>query len=274
MQTQIEVPYKTRLTYANYGQDISDRLHETVTYNNVSHSGSNKYSLVKTCDIVEHIKNNTDLVPVSYKETNSKKVGQQAHMIRFRSKALLDSQNAEIPELVLLNSYDTTKAFKLFFGVVRIACFNGLICGNEVNSFSHRHINFDFNALQGYLDNLSNVTSQTFETIKTWKAKQLTLDERKEMATKTLLLRDYHEFTEKTHYEYYKQTWVNQDVNRMLKPSRSQDLTTDLWTTYNVIQEAAIRGKNLYSGKLRALKSVTTQVKLNRELWDLAAQYA
>ena len=52
---------------------------------------------------------------------------------------------------------------------------------------------------------------------------------------------------------------------------RSDDLGNNLWSTFNRVQETAIRG-GIQNGRrrVRGLSSIGRNVSLNRSLWDLA----
>jgi hypothetical protein len=70
--------------------------------------------------------------------------GFQKHLIRFRNPSFpsiegLPSDHSSIPELIVENSHDGTGALKLFFGVFRIACLNGIIAGSSLGSYRVIH---------------------------------------------------------------------------------------------------------------------------------------
>jgi hypothetical protein len=69
------------------------------------------------------------------------------------------------------------------------------------------------------------------------------------------------------------------DLEELLKPTRVEDKGTDLWSTYNVIQEKLINGLFNYKygikvRKARKIKNFQQDIKLNTELYNLALEYA
>jgi hypothetical protein len=70
-------------------------------------------------------------------------------------------------------------------------------------------------------------------------------------------------------------------AGQFLNPRRFEDRRDDLWSTFNVIQENAIRGGltayNRDTNRLttiRPINSIDGDVKLNKALWQLGAEFA
>ena len=60
-------------------------------------------------------------------------------MLRLRHEAFAGSEG-EVPEVVLFNRHDRSSAYKLYTGVLRYACENGLVVQSaDFGSFSIRH---------------------------------------------------------------------------------------------------------------------------------------
>lgn len=63
---------------------------------------------------------------------------------------------------------------------------------------------------------------------------------------------------------------------QLLRPRRREDLSDDLWTTYQRVQENLIKGglcgQNRQGQRIhtRAIKGIDSDVKLNRALWVMA----
>ena len=68
----------------------------------------------------------------------------------------------------------------------------------------------------------------------------------------------------------------------LLKVRRDEDVSLDLWTTINRVQENLIRGgvsdwrrdRRGRLGSVRALRGIDSKVGLNKQLWGLAEQLA
>ena len=68
---------------------------------------------------------------------------------------------------------------------------------------------------------------------------------------------------------------------QLLEPRRYTDTATDLWTSFNTVQEHLLRGGDRTitngsrrRGKTRQISSVGKDVALNRALWTLAEEMA
>jgi hypothetical protein len=68
----------------------------------------------------------------------------------------------------------------------------------------------------------------------------------------------------------------------ILKPRRNVDEYADLWTTFNVVQENLLKGgmktsENLQGNPprtVRPVQSISENIRLNKELWNLAEVYS
>jgi Domain of unknown function (DUF932) len=195
------------------------------------------------------------------------------HMVRLRHRDHLgDTMQDEVPELVLVNSHDRSSAYKLFAGLMRIVCQNGLIIASEdYGSFSLRHSG-SRDLRQQIIDTTGEVigiTAQAFENVNRWKQIELTRPQQVAFATAAAELK----------------------LNVAIKPAhlltarREADFTDgegnrDLWRTTNVLQESLMRGGisgTASTGRkvtTKAVKSVTGDLAINRGLWRLAAEMA
>ena len=69
---------------------------------------------------------------------------------------------------------------------------------------------------------------------------------------------------------------VSLDMSDILTPFRPEDEGSDLWTTFNVIQEKMMKGGFSYKSqrgrttKLRGIQSIQTSNRLNTKLWEAA----
>ena len=254
----------------------SDGYKQAATYSNTSHKGSDKYSVLQTGAIIEMIKANSPYDVVSYHEGSTRKAsrnGQQVHLVKMRDTRISEivDHTALVPEIVFLNSYDTTKAAKLFVGFLRGACMNGLITGTALESFSSRHINFDYEALLNFIARVPDLVSHGLDQVKELQSKTLS-----DVAFKQLALEVYKlklgvaqdkAISRADHV-------IETEVNRLLRHRRSADTGTDAFTRLNIVQENILRGRRRGYGTLRAVNSIDKQVKINRFLWDRTLELA
>ena len=100
-----------------------------------------------------------------------------------------------------------------------------------------------------------------------WERRVLTEDERYALARQALALR----------FEPEQRDGLS--TAEALQPRRAEDAGSDLWRTYNVLQESVVRGglvRRLPSGRLtrtRGIRAIREDVRLNAGLWELATSY-
>jgi hypothetical protein len=214
------------------------------------------------------------------------------HLIRFRHVDSLATASPEaIPEVVLVNSHDGTSAYKLFAGIFRMVCTNGLIVADSlVGSLSVQHKG---NILEQVIDGSFQIVGDTTKALGRVDAfRQLQLTDGEQDA-----------FAESAHSLRFADADGNVKTPitaaQLLFPHRSEDRDEnatawgrpghDLWRTLNTVQENVIRGglhgtgytQNAQTGRpvrrrvtTRAVTGIDQDVKLNRALWMLAERMA
>jgi Domain of unknown function (DUF932) len=194
-------------------------------------------------------------------------------MVRLRhSQHLAAGLHEEVPEMVLINSHDRSSAYKLFAGIFRLVCENGMIIASEdYGSFSLRHSG-SRDLRQQIIDTTGEVigiTTQAFENVSQWKQIELTGPQQVALATAAAELKPSSAIP----------------PSNLLTARRTADETDgdgkrDLWKTTNVIQESLMRGGlkgTSPTGRkvtTKAVKSVTGDLAINRALWTLATEMA
>lgn len=197
------------------------------------------------------------------------------HVLRFRNLDVAPHVGDSIPELVLMNAHDGTSAYRLMLGMFRLVCSNGMVVKDaSIGELTVRHSGDD-SIVQEVIDASYEVISEApkaIEQVKHWQGTMLNLDEQAALAKAAVELRG---------------STLTVDPFDAIRARRSADQTDDkgnrdLWRTFNVVQENLIRG-GLYGKseptqkkpmgsfrRLRAVKSVNEDTKLNRALWTLA----
>ena len=234
-------------------------------------SRSDRYSYIPTLDLVAGMRKEGFLpVKVSQaKNRDADKKGFGKHLIRFRRENQLDATEAR--EVVLVNSHDGSSSFQLMAGVYRLVCSNGLIVGNTDSEIRMRHSGHDAigNVIEGackIIDDFDRISAQ----IESFKAVILSNDAQRAFGSAALALR----------FDDTENAGIN--AGQLLLPRRSADTSSDLWTTFNRIQENVIKG-GLHGIKFnsegrrvrtstREVKGIDQSVALNRGLWVLAEE--
>jgi hypothetical protein len=239
---------------------------------------SPRYSHIPTSTIVETIREAgwEFTAGTARKARSDERARHAAHVLRF-SNANLPEVGGNRIEAVLLNSHDGSTAFELGFGIYRLACANGLVVRTAtVGSVRlvHSGLNLDnvFTAARSLADRAPEVAS----TIERWSNTRLDHDLSLQMSSRMAKAR-----------------WGNRFVEAdLLSPRRMEDTTTDLWTTFNRVQESVIRGGMEVTlsrpvevegevvrvvnttRKATAIRGALKQMRLNQDLFAIASEYA
>lgn len=233
------------------------------------HGVSDRYAFVPTSQIVSRLRD-SGWVPVDAFEQRvrlDERRGFQKHLLRFqRQDAVLDEYTAE---LVLVNSHDRSSAYHLHAGLFRFVCGNGMIIADATfEKVSVRHSGFTpdevVDASFRVLDNVPRLT----ENVEGFRARALSVPEQRAFAESALILK----------YDDLAAAPVGPE--HLLQPRRYEDQGSDLWQTFNRVQENLMRGglkdyrRRKENGKrhtrTRAVTGIDENVKLNKALWHLA----
>jgi hypothetical protein len=199
-----------------------------------------------------------------------------AHVLRFRN-ANVPTVNGNIVEAVVLNSHDGSTAFELGFGIYRIACANGLVVRTAtVGSVRLVHSGLNLDNVFTAARNLADRAPEVASTIERWSNTRLDHDLSLQMSSRMAKARWGSRFVEAD----------------LLSPRRMEDTTTDLWTTFNRVQESVIRGGMEVTlsrpvevegevvrvvnttRKATAIRGALKQMRLNQDLFAIASEYA
>lgn len=234
---------------------------------------SDKFTHIPTSAIIDDMEK-LGFGVVDAKEVKARKgVGFQKHLVVFRNPdiAINGADGDDVfPQVLITNSNDGKNAFKLTVGIFRCICENGLVVATEeFEDIRLRHMGYTFEELQEKIKAIIDQLPLTVETMN--KMKQVRLDEKQavELATRALATR----FTEE------EMTRITVDAKLLLEPTRPEDKGNDLWSIFNVIQEKIIDGDFNYnagskSRKARRIKNFNQDLKVNKELFELALEFA
>jgi hypothetical protein len=290
-------------------RSMSTQFHEALTLDAVRHyapsafavsaheSRSSRYTYIPTSEVIAALMRE-GFQPFKAAQSRSRIEGKSEytkHMIRFRHADSVALANPEaIPEVVLINSHDGTSAYKLFGGIFRMICTNGMIVADElIGSLSVQHKgNIVHDVIEGSFQIIGQ-TAKTLDVVNDWGNLQLTSGEQGAFADAARELRFADaEGTIKTPIT----------AAQLLAPRRQEDANgtirwrgdstvgpkPDLWHTLNVVQENVIKG-GLHGvqrgtderGRMtrrnvttREVRGIDQDVKLNRALWMLAERMA
>lgn len=231
---------------------------------------SDKYQPISTAMILETLEDEGfyPTYAIQAKTRCEEKKAYSKHLIRFRRASDLSRFDNVAPEIVLVNSHDGLSSYRLYSGLVRFACLNGLIAGNQYDEIRIRHQgNILDNVIEG-THKLANNFSQVLESVE--KMSQIYLDHERQLELATIAHRLRFEDEPNRVFEH----------SALLRARRSSDKGHDLFSVFNVIQENIIRGGVAgYSTnnrgyfqrtRSREIKSIDLSLNLNRNLWSAA----
>jgi hypothetical protein len=151
-----------------------------------------------------------------------------------------------------------------------MVCENGLVISTEqFEDVKMRHIGYTFEELQTRIREMVERLPLTVESMNKMKNIQLSEKESELFATKALT----------TRFKEDEIKHITIDIKELLKPTRKEDEGNDLWSVFNVIQEKIIDGNFNYnmgskSRKARQIKNFNQDLKVNKELFELALEFA
>jgi len=246
-------------------------------YAEQAHGGtSDRYSFFPTDTVIEALRE-TGWAPVIAQEQRARaqdRFGFQKHLIRFHrreelGRAVLHDSRLE---LVLMNSHDGGCAFRLYAGVFRLVCSNGLVVADaSYGAVSIRHTRRTVDEVISASQGIAGDSDRIGHHIDSFRQRTLTEGERNDFAARALTLR----------YDSLEEAPVRPSF--LLEAKRIEDRGNSLWQTFNTVQERMMRGsrpdrlkahvESRRAARVRSLTGLDAQLNLNRDLWELAASY-
>jgi hypothetical protein len=237
---------------------------------------SNRYSFFSTHAVVEALRE-SGWAPVIAQEQRARaeeRYGFQKHLIRFHrreelGRAVLHDSRIEV---VLMNSHDGGCAFRIYAGVFRLVCSNGLVVSEaSFGAVSIRHTHRTVEQVVQASQRIAHTSEGIGNRIDAFRQRNLSEEERTDFASRALALR----------YDTVEAAPVRPAY--LLEPKRDEDRGHSLWQTFNTVQERMMRGsrpdylKAAREGRrvarVRGLTGLDAQLSTNRSLWELAASY-
>jgi hypothetical protein len=207
----------------------------------------------------------------------------QEHMISFAPAQLDDRENQ--PNIILYNSHNGKSALKLFVGVYRCLCSNGIIAGDSLFESKMRHSATTANGFSNLIQSQSDNVPMLMDKIDGMQNHILDHDQIVDFAYDAVNLR--WDMLQDTPPDNRNGSYADQfrTVKQALRVRRHGDGGNDKYTVFNRLQESLIRGgveiesytkrnPNGATRKAKPLASLAETVRVNRELWNLADRVA
>jgi len=242
--------------------DVAPAVFASEPYRNCS----DKYRFISTIDVLDALYDEGYRVHMigQSKPRLADKNNFAKHIVRLRHES--PNSKGVANEIVLRNSSDTSSSAVMMAGVFRTVCMNGLIAGDISQEIKIKHIG---TSVGDYIDGAYTIINQFKE-----------IDKHREAMEQTYLSKDkMNVFAEEAMAIRFDESKEHILGSYLLHQRRQADLTPDLFTTFNVVQENllkwSIRG---YTNKcnfktMRKVTAIDETVRINRELWNLAEKY-
>ena len=234
-------------------------------------SRSERYTYIPTIEVLRGLRKE-GFEPFMVAQSKSRIEGKTEftkHMIRMRHAEQVNTR-PEANEIILINSHDGASSYQLLSGVFRFVCCNGLVVGTVSNDIRIPHKgNIRDEVIEGafrVLEDFEVVDASTDRM----KALPLQLEEQQAFATAALTLR----YGERGEGEPPAPVTAEQ----LIEARRPEDFGNSLWTTFQRVQENALRGGQPGRGAkgrrlhTRPVASIDRSLSLNRALWVLAEE--
>lgn len=234
---------------------------------------SDKYTHIPTSNVIDDM----DLLGwkvVDAKEVKARKgIGFQKHLLVFRNEdVVINGADGDtvFPQILLTNSHDGKNSFTFTAGLFRMICENGLVVSTEqFEDVKMRHMGYTFEELQEQIKGMVERLPLTVESMNKMKQIEMSQEAALEFARKAVATRFKENEIEN----------ISVDINELLTPTRNEDAGSDLWSVFNVVQEKILEGDFNYTfgvkvRKARKIKNFNQDLKINKELFNLALEYA
>lgn len=261
-------------------EDELFRLAPSVFATTAHESRSERFKPIPTIEIVRGLaKEGFQVVGATQGKTRVEgKEDFTKHLLRIRRVDAADKYKVgdNVLEMYLKNANDGTAAYELMAGMFRIRCMNSLVTKTStLDEIKVRHSG----------DAIGKVIEGTYEVLK---SAETVLQAPEAWGAINLNRRAALALAKGAHVMRFGDSDGNTttaiEPEQLLIPRRAEDLPTDLWTTFNVIQENAIRGGlegvtyndagMRRKSRTRGITGIDQSVQFNKALWQLTETLA
>lgn len=230
-------------------------------------SRSDRYAYIPTGQVLARLRLE-GFSPFMVCQTRVREEGRRAHtkhLVRLRHAEQIGQEEAD--EIILLNSHDGSSSYQLLAGMFRFVCKNGLVCGEAVADVRIPHKGDVVDLVTQAACDVQGRFEQVHAARDAMRAISLTRGEQEVFGRAALALKYDSEIEPAPISE-----------RQLLEARRPEDAGSDLWRTFNRVQENLIQGQ--LPGRARTGRRLTTRpvqgmnenMRLNRALWVLAEE--
>lgn len=230
---------------------------------------SPKYTFIASSRVVDGLMT-AGFLPVHARQTRARSLSvlHARHVVRFRRRyESVSLRDQSIPELILVNDHSGAASYQLRMGIYRAICSNGMIVSR--GAFPTYCVAHRGNVVDEVVARALQVSEQ-FERlalqVERMEHYRMLKDEQLVFAARALALR------------FKDPAESGMQPSQLLTCRRVEDAGDNLWVVLNRAQEHLCQGglTRLSPGgrlsRLRPIRSIARDVKLNGQLWDLATE--
>lgn len=245
---------------------------------------TDRYAALHTSDIIPVMADH-GYFPVQAAQTRARKGSDGDHRHHLLSFAKIDDlPRSDRPEITLFNSHDGSGAVRLFAGIYRMICSNGIVIGDGSSTRVY-HTERQLNGFEDMLRQTIQNVPKVLETMERMKSVQLSIRHAELMADKALSLRwkplEPMPGEERRGNGVY---YTGATIDDVVRARREEDAGVDAYRLFNRIQENVLRGNAFVRSittkhpegvtrKARPISSVKEHTTINEKLWNIVEEY-
>ncbi|NTE84813.1 DUF945 domain-containing protein [Agrobacterium tumefaciens] len=261
-------------------EDELRKLAPSIFAKTAHESRSERFQPIPTIEVLRGLEKE-GFVAVGAKQSSSRiegKADYTKHLIRLRriDDGKVYSVGDTVCEILLKNANDGTSAYELMAGLFRVRCLNSLV--TQTGTIEEIKVRHSGDVQAKVIDGTYTVLKAAENALvapQDWSTLRLNSEEKEILAQSAHMLR---------FGDVDGAVTTTIQPAQLLKQRRADDVSDDLWTTWNVVQENAIRGGIRAVGRddlgrprrvrSRAVTGIDQDIKLNKALWLLGAEMA
>ena len=230
---------------------------------------SDRYTFVPTTRVITSLRDRGWYVAKAMQAYSLKDdIRYKKHVVRMRHRDVSEQAKGKvgdlIPELVIYNSHDRTSSYRLYGGIFRMVCSNGMIIADKTfGSINLVHKDYEDSTVMKLSEKFIDEQSNIFEHVGAWQDVKLSRRDKISFATDASRGRW--------------DTPPSEIHDDLLSVRRPEDMNSDLWTVMNVVQENLLKGGFQHPNTNRMVKPIQAldrDREINTHIWDLAYLYS
>lgn len=237
--------------------------------NQTSHIGSNKFGFISSANLVQTLESKglqlADVVESKIRKDKEKRLGYQKHVMRFNTGISNAHGNLQ---LLAINSHEGSSALTFRLGFFRLVCSNGLIIGSDlIPHVKVRHTANGLLKLDSAIEEVMEYQTAARQSMERMIDTKINLETFEKLGKEILKLRLEDKYSDK--------------LVPLFEAKRWEDNKEDLFSVFNVMQENVIRTgfyalnkETNVATKIRAIRGVESNIKLNNAMFNTAMQFA